>query len=263
MYGTNREEHLDEQLSKAEILSGGGSYRIVRTDIGSYDVRSRHYLAYVGKMKFGGARRTNTAHAVTKGNDLPNVTIQIPDVATLSDGRQADIRITFSDVHVELTQTYPVNGTSAGITDNTTVYQYLCSTNDGMESAKLSLCATPPRKNTISRAANSNAGVGIRYKITASIIDKATDAPVSADDYPSMVILFKDIDAADYLNKYASISSNTAAEVEARYNGDYAEHVELAENWFDPVVLAKNSSDPINTSLLKYFVRGNNMFIRR
>ena len=66
--------------------------------------------------------------------------------------------------------------------------------------------------------------------------------------------MFKDFDVPD-----KSIRKNASAT--ARWNGQYAEGVEMISGWQDPVVLAPNTSDLANTCLVETQTVAENCFL--
>lgn len=221
-------------FATATIESGEG-YRIESGYIGSEDL-PRVNLVWSGKLSFGSSNTTNDSDASLKANALPDITLRFPDGARLSDGTYCDIKLTLSEIRVRLgaSRTDKIN--------NNTKVQLVIGGGWG------GLSAMPPRTSHQVPNATSNNGnnagctIANKFKITMKVVEKGTDTPVS-NKYPSMLVMFTDLDGFDKTIKRSSTPAHQA-------NGPYSEGIELVSGWIGNIVLAPNTDDLANTLLV-------------
>ena len=237
-------------LSDAVIISGSG-YSIKEAQSGYSDRTTRPHLVWKGKVKFGGDSRTASTNAVTTENALPPVTLKFPEGATLSDGREADVIVTLDQIKLNLTKSF-----NNSINDNTDVFILLAFSDKRGLWLNVSSPKTAIDKWDYTNAdKSSSAGNGTNVKLSMKITEKASGKTVgnvvSQEDYPSMLIEYKDLDVRDH-------TIRTSAEYTEKYNGSFAEGLELVNGWGNPVVLAPIGEGILNQSLLdKKIVNGN------
>ena len=229
--------HLD--LAKAEIISGSG-YKIEKGFLGMNDHSGVNKLVWTGKINFGGSITTSSRGAVTSKTSLPAVTIRFSDAAVLSEplnGRtRADILMTLDDISI-----YATKSLNSNINDNTTVKVVIGQSGGG-------LVAYYPRTR-IDRndytASNRSSGAGIaeRIRVSLKIVQKGTNTAIPDSVYPTMLVTFFDLDISDKTIK-------TSASYKTKYDGRFAEGIELISGWTGNAVLAPSSGDAVNRALV-------------
>lgn len=237
-------------LDDAVIVSGTG-YSIVDAQTGGSDRGTRPHLVWTGKISFGGDIRTSTTDAVLKNNSLPSVTLKFPDGAELSDGRTADVIVTLDNISVKVTKSF-----NSKIKDTTTV-KVLVAASDAQS---LSLVTSSPKTavdkwDYTNTDKSSSAGAAYRLRTTIRLTEHASGSTVgntiSTDEYPSMLVEFKDLDVRDY-------TLRSGYSYTKLWNGTYAEGIEMTTGWGNPVALAPMGDGILNQSLVeKQSVNGN------
>lgn len=243
----------DLYLGTAKIVSGSGYSIVNGVSTNNSDETVQPHLVWTGKVTFGGARRTATKNAVTKANTLPAVTIRFPDGAELSDGRKADVEMKIDNISVNLTKSM-----SSSITSSSTVKVALLR-NGGSSGRPLWMVTTSPKTSYSDHKHNAMAGVGQRYRVTMRILESGKDTAISASDYPSMLILFKDLDVPD---ETLARHDNDSKYWPQRYKGKFAEGVEMVSGWGNPAVLAHEGSKAYERPLVTKNITGNNLQIK-
>lgn len=224
----------DLNFSRAVIESGSG-YSIQNGYLGAQNSYAA-ILMWTGKVHFGSSNATNDQDASLRQNALPDVTLRFKGGARLSDGTACDIKLTLSEIRVNL-------GASKTdkITDNTTV-QVPVASGWGW------LAASPPRTThavagaTAEKGNNAACNTANRYKVTMQIVNAGTNTPVSSA-YPTMLVEFKDLDILDKTMKKSAAAA-------ARGNGYYCEGVEMVSGWVGSAVIGPTTSDLANTVLV-------------
>ena len=253
----NYVQFKDLDLNEAVITSGADSYSIVMGKCTGQDGEYNHpHLLWTGKVKFGGKRHTTTKAAVTVENKLPSVTVRFPGGAELSDGNTADVEMTLSDISVNLTESL-----NSKITDSTTVKIALLRSGAGHPGEKkaLRMSTTAPKTSYADYDHNSMACVGQRYKVTVRIVDPSTGNVIDKNRYPSMLIVFKDLDVPD---QTLATHSNDKTYWPQRYNGKYAEGVEMVSGWGTPVVMAHEGGNAFSRPLVNAAYKSDNLWIK-
>ena len=227
------------------VIESGSGYIIQNT----YNIGSNSpTLLWRGKLHFGGQVMTNSTDASLRTNTLPDVTLRFRNGARLYDGSYCDVKLTFSDIQYAVSRSQV-----SSINDNTTVMVPLMRGWGGL------VCNSPgtsfARGSSGANGRNACATSCTRYKVTIQLVKRDTNTPISASDYPMMLIMVKDLDVFDG-------SIRKSANATLRTNGRYAESVEFVSGVSGNVVLAPQSSDLANTCLVNTVTTNGNTRVK-
>ena len=221
--------------------------------MGNNQTEKRDFVAYYGTVKFGTRNRNDTSNAVTKANEVKgNITLRWRNRAVLSDNTKDDVKVVVSGWTFSLG-----NNQNSKIGKDTKVYVPILQSS-GPNSKATELCTASPRtKYSVNNGttANSLAGACITTKcnVKIQILQSGTDALVDEAKYPRLLFGFRELDVED-----TTIAKGKSAAV--RYNGPYAEGVELISGFESPVALAKKSdSNKAMQTLEKVTTVGENL----
>lgn len=240
-------------LQEAEITTTNGNIHKYNGYVGNNQTEKRDFVAYYGAVKFGTRNRNDTSNAVTKANEVKgNITLRWRNRAILSDNTKADVKVVVSGWTFSLGKNQ-----NSKIGNDTKVYVPILQSS-GPNSKATELCTASPRtKYSVNNGttANSLAGACITTKcnVKIQILQSGTDTPVDEAKYPRLLFGFRDLDVEDT----TIAKGKSAAE---RYNGPYAEGVELISGFESPVALAKKSdSNKAMQTLEKVMTVGENL----
>jgi hypothetical protein len=234
---TNYVQITNLNLATASIVSNGGGWTLENGYIGTTgnQIASR-ILVWYGGLHYGSRNTTNDKAASLHTNNLPNVSIRFPNGAVKAGGGSADVIMTLSEVTCSVGKPKNSrirNGTRVGV----------CMV-DGWGSLMTADPRTtiaypyPQSKNYSAQCTTAN-----RFKVTISVVEPGTLTPISSSTYPSMLLVFKDLDIR-------SKDVKKSASAAALWNGFYSEGIEMVSGWMSPVVLAPHTGDIGNTCLV-------------
>ena len=230
---TNYVQILELYYGNAIIESGSG-YSIEY----GYVPRYPHMiplLVWKGKLNFGGSKANESHGASLKSNNLPPVTLRFPNCAYLPEGRYADVLITMDDIEVNLGENY-----NSSINSNTTLKVNIAGSSGHLSANSPRISYADPNYTAADKS--TGCAVGEKIRVTMSIVETGTHTPISPAKYPSMLVTFFDLDVPDSTTK----TSLTNTE---RWNGYYAEGIELLSGWQGAAVLPPAIGDIANRCL--------------
>ncbi|MBQ3292133.1 MAG: hypothetical protein IJH43_07140 [Mogibacterium sp.] len=237
-------------LGSAVLVSGTG-YSIVNGQTGSSDKVTRPHLVWTGKLAYGGDLRSTTSNSVLKSNSLPAAILKFPNSAELSDGKKADVIVVLDHITVNVTKSL-----NDKITSSTNVRVMLAaSDNRGLWLVTASPKTAIDRWDYTNENKSTSAGTAHRLRTTIRLTEhadgKTIGRAISTQEYPSMLVEFKDLDVRDF-------SIRKGATYTQLWNGPYAEGIEMTTGWGNPVALAPMGTGILNQSLVeKQFINGN------
>lgn len=224
---TNYVQITDLSLANATIEGYAPGYTL---EYGYTGYNNRWYdrmLIWNGSPNFGSRNADNSHNASLGYNDLPDVTLRFPNAAVTSDGLSCDILLTLSQIRKGFGKSDKGNGN----------FKIKLMHGWALSSAPAKTSFSKP--NADDSAKNVTA---TRELVTMRVVERGTSTPISASRYPTMLVEFKDLDAADNTMK--------KSDRKARYNGTYAEGVEMISGWASSAVIPPDTSDIANTRLV-------------
>ena len=242
-------------LHEAEISMTNSNIHKYNGYVGNNQTTKRDFIAYYGTVKFGSKNRTSTENATMTANNINGEIVLLwKNRAILSDNTKADVKIVVSGWTF-----YLGKNTNSKITSSTKVYVPILQASSSQSNAT-ELCSSSPRTSYSTASGTtsntlSGASIKTHCNVKIEVLKAGTDEPIDAEKYPRMLFGFRDLDVADY-----TIASGKSTAV--RYNGAYAEGVELIDGFESPICLAKKTStNPAMQTLEKVTFVNNNLRI--
>lgn len=242
-------------LHEAEFTTTNSNIQKFNGYVGNNQTTKRDFIAYYGTVKYGSKNRTTTENASTTSNSISGtITLRWKDRAILSDNTKADVKVVISGWTFLLGK-----NTNSKVTTGTKVYVPILQASAPQSNAT-ELCSSSPRTSYLTTTGTntttlSGACILTHCYVKIQILKAGTEEPIDAAKYPRMLFGFRDLDVSDN-----SIATGKSATV--RYNGPYAEGIELISGFESPVCLAqKTNSNPAMQTLEKVTTVNDNLRI--
>ena len=195
----------------------------------STNISERNCIAYYGKVNWGTSNTTESADAKMSKTDIPgSFTLRFADKATLSDGSKADVLFEFSDWEVWL------GAKPDTVKDSDKVYIIILKPN---ENGDIMLTTGMPRTDAGEEDALQTT-IKQKIKVTAKIVESGTDKSID-EKFDNMLMGFVDLDVHD--NSIASGKTD-----KERYEGEYAESIELVSGYSSPLLTASEATTKVD-----------------